>query len=399
MVSHLANVYLPEPLAVIVKVAPDKNTNKIKIQMKKKRTIIKSIVAIFTISFIFQIQYIYSQSNTIETVKSELDNRVKEDKFSGVVLIAKDSKVIFQQAYGYSDRDTKRPNSIDTKFRFGSMGKMFTGVAIMQLVQEGKVNLEDTIGSYLTDYPNKEVSKVTIHQLLTHTGGTGDVFGPEFEHHRLELKELMDYVALYGVRGLLFAPGSKHEYSNYGYILLGRIIEVISGMSYDKYVHEHIFTVAGMNSTDNLPENIIALDTSIALPYTTRNPMNEFRTALDFLPYRGTSAGGGYTTAEDLLKFDNALFSYKLLSQKYTEMLTTGKVNTPMPGLKYAYGFEERNTPDGIRSIGHGGGAPGMNGSFTIFPNTGYTIIVLANIDPPAADEIGKFIIMQLLKP
>jgi CubicO group peptidase (beta-lactamase class C family) len=279
------------------------------------------------------------------------------------------------------------------------MGKMFTGVAIMQLVQAGKVNLEDSIGRYLTDYPNKEVSKVTIHQLLTHTGGTGDVFGPEFENHRLELKELKDYVALYGNRGLQFKPGSKHEYSNYGYILLGRIIEVVSGKSYDKYVREHIFTPAGMNSTDNLPENIISSDTNIALPYISRNPMNEFRPALEFLPYRGTSAGGGYTTAGDLMKFSNALFSHKFLDQKYTEQLTAGKINTPMPGLKYAYGFEERITPDGILSIGHGGGAPGMNGSFATFPDNGYTIIVLANQDPPAADEIGRFITMQLFKP
>jgi len=367
--------------------------------MKMKRTIIKLLVAIFTISFVFHLQYGYSQSIRIETIKSELDNRAKEENFSGIVLVANNNKIIFQQAYGFADRDNNRPNTMDTKFRFGSMGKMFTGVAIMQLIQEGRVSIGDTIGRYLADYPNKEVSKVTIQQLLTHTGGTGDVFGREFERHRLELKELKDYVALYGERGLLFTPGSKHEYSNYGYILLGRIIEVISGMSYDKYVREHIFTTAGMNSTDNFPENVISSDTSIALPYTSRNPMNEFRPALDFLPYRGTSAGGGYTTAEDLMKFDNALFSHKLLNQKYTEMLTTGKVITPMPGLKYAYGFEERIDPEGIRSIGHGGGAPGINGSFAIFPDTGYTIIVMANLDPPAADEISRFIKMQLIKP
>jgi len=367
--------------------------------MKKNRTIKKSLVTLFTISFILQLQYGYSQSNIIETIKTELDKRVNENKFSGVVLITHDSTVIYQEAYGYADRDNKRTNTIGTKFRFGSMGKMFTGVAIMKLVQEGKVSLDDTIERYLAEYPNKEVSKVTIHELLTHTAGTGDIFGPEFEQHRLELKELKDYVALYGERGLLFTPGSKHEYSNYGYILLGRIIEVISGQSYDMFVREHIFIPANMFSTDNLPENIISSDTSIALPYTSRNPMNELRPALDFLPYRGTSAGGGYTTSEDLMKFHNALMSYKLLDQKYTEMLTTGKVNTPMPGLKYAYGFEERIPPDGIRSIGHGGGAPGMNASFTIFPDTGYTIIVLANQDPPAADEISRFIKMRLFKP
>jgi D-alanyl-D-alanine carboxypeptidase len=285
-----------------------------------------------------------------------------------------------------------------TKFRFGSIGKMFTGVAIMQLVQEGKIDIDDALGKYLIDYPNKEVSNVTIHQLLTHTGGTGDIFGPEFESHRPELKELKDYITLYGARGLLFDPGSRHAYSNYGYILLGSIIEVVSGTSYDHYVREHIFKPAGMLATDNLPENIISSDTSVAIPYTSRNPLSELRPALEFLPFRGTSAGGGYTTATDLMKFKDALLSNQLLDQKFVDMLTSGKVSTPMPEMKYAYGFEERITPDGIRAIGHGGGAPGMNTSFAVYPDMGYTIIILANQDPPAADEAGKFIRMQMLQ-
>src|SRR5690349_9914535 len=115
----------------------------------------------------------------------------------------------------------------------GSMNKMFTATAILQLVQAGKIKLDDPLGKYLPDYPNKDVAtKVTIHHLLTHTGGTGDIFGPEYQAHRLELKTLQDYVKLYGSRGLAFEPGSKWEYSNYGFILLGVIIERISGVDY-----------------------------------------------------------------------------------------------------------------------------------------------------------------------
>jgi hypothetical protein len=114
----------------------------------------------------------------------------------------------------------------------------------------------------------------------------------------------------------------------------------------------------------------------------------------DTLPYRGTSAGGGYSTVEDLLLFANALESHKLLDAKYTELLTTGKVDTPN-GDKYAYGFGE-SKEGRMRCFGHGGGAPGMNGNLDICPDSGYTIAVLANFDPPAAQRIATFIRRRL---
>jgi D-alanyl-D-alanine carboxypeptidase len=121
------------------------------------------------------------------------------------VLIAHKGKPVFAQAYGLADREHKIPNTLETRFRIGSMNKMFTAVAILQLAQQGKLGLDDPLGKYLTDYPNRDVAtKVTIHHLLTHTGGTGDIFGPEFDTHRLELRTLQDYVKLYGNRGLNF---------------------------------------------------------------------------------------------------------------------------------------------------------------------------------------------------
>ena len=124
------------------------------------------------------------------------------DRFSGAVLVARDGKPVFEQAYGLADRERKQPNRTDTLFRIGSMNKMFTAVATMQLVQAGKLSLDGTVGTYLADYPNREVaSKVTVRELLAHTGGTGDIFGPEYEAHRLELRTLSDYVGLYGKRG------------------------------------------------------------------------------------------------------------------------------------------------------------------------------------------------------
>src|SRR5678816_2353300 len=117
--------------------------------------------------------------------------------------------------------------------------KMFTATSILQLVQAGKIKLTDALGKYVTDYPNREVAtKVTIHQLLTHTGGTGDIFGPEFDAHREELRTLADYVRLYGRRGPEFEPGSRWAYSNYGFILLGAVIERVTGHSYYDYVQQ-----------------------------------------------------------------------------------------------------------------------------------------------------------------
>lgn len=144
------------------------------------------------------------------------------DRFSGAALVARSGSPVFAEALGFADRASKKPNTIKTRFRLGSMNKMFTAVATLQLVQSGKLELNAPIGRYLTDYPNQDVaSKVTIHHLLTHTGGTGDFFGPEFEQHRLELRTINDYIKLFGARGLAFEPGSKWEYSNYGFLLLG----------------------------------------------------------------------------------------------------------------------------------------------------------------------------------
>jgi CubicO group peptidase (beta-lactamase class C family) len=151
-----------------------------------------------------------SQGELIAAARKELDHEVAADRFSGAVLVTKDGKSVFAEAYGLADRDHKTPNTLKTRFRIGSMNKMFTAVAVLQLVQAGKVGLNDPVGKYLTDYANKNLAaKVTIHQLLTHTGGTGDIFGPDFEAQRRELRTLQDYVKLYGNRDLKFEPGSK----------------------------------------------------------------------------------------------------------------------------------------------------------------------------------------------
>jgi D-alanyl-D-alanine carboxypeptidase len=299
-------------------------------------------------------------------------------------------------------RERKTLNTLQTRFRIGSMNKMFTAVAILRLVQAGKLRLDVPLGKYLTDYPNKDVaSKVNIEQLLTHTGGTGDIFGPEFDAHRLQLRTLQDFVKLYGNRGLRFEPASRWEYSNYGFILLGVVIEKVSGQNYCDYVREHVYVPAVMSSTGSEPEDEPVPDRSVgytAAAGTTLRPntgtLPYRRPNTDSLPYRGSSAGGGYSTVQDLLSVANALQENRLVNAQYTEMLTTGKIETTHCS-HYAYGFEGR-TINGLRRFGHAGGAIGMNGDLEICPDVGYVVVILANLDPPAAARISDFITNRL---
>jgi len=334
-----------------------------------------------------------SQTELVAAVRAKLERDAAANLFSGVALLAKDGKPIFTGAYGLADREKKIPNTLTTKFRIGSMNKMFTAVSILQLVQAGKINLGDPLGKYITDYPNKDIAtKVTIQQLLTHTGGTGDFFGPEFDAHRLELKTLQDYVKLFGQRGPQFEPGSKWEYSNYGFLLLGVIVERVSGKSYYDYVSENIYKPAGMTSTGSFPEDQAVPDRSVG--YTGFGGKG-LQPNTDTLPYRGTSAGGGYSTVEDFLRFATALTSHKLLNAQNTELMTTGHADTPR-GPKYGFGLMVADSGTPSYHFGHGGGAPGMNGDLEIYPQSGYVIAVLSNLDPPAASRISDFIVNRI---
>lgn len=334
-----------------------------------------------------------SEAETIAALRAQLEKDAAADRFAGAVLLAKNGKVLFSEAYGLADREKKTPNKLDTRFRIGSMNKMFTAVAVLQLAQAGKIKLTDPLGKYITDYPNQEVAtKVTIHQLLTHTGGTGDIFGPDYDAHRLELRTLNDYVALYGKRGPAFEPGSRWVYSNYGMLLAGVVIERVSGQNYYDYVAEHIYKPAGMTRSGSEPENQSVADRSVG--YMQKQGGGGWTPNTDTLPYRGTSAGGGYSTVGDLLKFADALMGHTLLNAQYTDLLITGKVDTGS-GAKYAYGFED-GRKNGGGAVGHSGGAPGMSGDLRIYPQSGYVVAVLSNLDPPAAPRVSAFLDARL---
>lgn len=333
-----------------------------------------------------------SQAEFAQWLDGYLKRLATADVFSGSVLIAKDGKPVFQNAYGLASKAYNVPNRIDTKFNLGSMNKMFTAVAIAQLVEQGKLSFDDPVGKSLPDYPNKEVAeKVKIHHLLTHTSGLADYFTPEFfGASKDRFKAVKDYLPLFADKPLLFQPGERMSYSNAGFMLLGAIIEKVSGQDYFGYVREHIYKPAGMNDTDAYE---LDHDTpNLAVGYTNENEEGRFipgprANNLFRHVVKGGPAGGGFSTAPDLLKFANALVGHKLLSQRYTDIVTTGKVDAGPPGLKYGYGFFCAEV-DGRRTVGHSGGFSGINSQLDIHLDTGYTIIVMSNYDPPIAQQI-----------
>lgn len=301
----------------------------------------------------------------ITTAGKYLDQLAKADAFSGVVLVAKDDKPIFSKAYGAASKEYNVPNRLDTIFNLGSINKIFTRVAIGQLVQQGKISFDDKLGKYLPDYPNKDAAeKVTIRHLVTMKSGIGDFFGEKFMNApKDKLRNNSDFIPLFADKPLAFEPGTSNAYSNGGYILLGAIIEKATGKSYYDYVRENIFKPAGMLNTDSYESDKMPVNS--ASGYTTRGSANGRVNNLFTRPARGSAAGGGYSTAEDLLKFSIAL--------------KTGKLTIP----------DDDGKPRTDGGLGIAGGADGINGLLLVNGQTGFTVIVLSNYDPPSAEKAG----------
>src|SRR5882724_3189293 len=245
-----------------------------------------------------------------------LDSLATAGEFSGVVLLAKDGAPVFERAYGLADREAHTPNTIETAFNLGSINKFFTQIAIRQLADAGKLDVDSSLARAWPDYPNQDVARrVTIRQLLQHRSGIqGNIFAAPQVKTRHDVVTLQDYFQLFHNEPLQFEPGSKQQYSNAGYIVLGLLIERLSGENYYEYVRRHIYEPAGMAQTgswrvDRWPANT-------ALGYTRGGedaaPSTPLRRNTDFLPGKGSSAGGGYSTAHDLLRLLNALREHKV---------------------------------------------------------------------------------------
>jgi D-alanyl-D-alanine carboxypeptidase len=329
-----------------------------------------------------------SDAEAAAAARERLKQLAGSDAFSGVVLMAKDGKPFLLEAAGLADRGFGVPNRTDTKFNIGSINKIFTQVAIAQLAAEGKLSLTDTIRKHLPDVKIPEADRITIQQLLTMRSGMGDFFGEKFAATPKDrIRTLRDYLALFETDPLKFAPGAGRAYSNAGYVVLGLIVEKVSGRDYHDYVREKIFAPAGMRNTGaNSPDDPVP---NRAVGYTReapgaaqQKPGEPWRSNVYELPGRSSSAGGGYSTAEDLLAFDAALRRDALLPREWTDWFF-GDKSAPAPSA----GAAPRKRSGGL---GFAGGTAGANAVVESDLDTGYTLVVLANQDPPAAESLMK---------
>ncbi|WP_257456528.1 serine hydrolase domain-containing protein [Archangium lipolyticum] len=321
------------------------------------------------------------EHEALTQLRQKLRVEAAANRFSGAVLVAKDGVVLLREAYCSRDVEKGLAATPATRFCIGSMGKMFTAVAVLQLVQNGRLRLTDTVASLLPAHPDTALARqVTVQHLLTHTGGTGDFFGADYDAHAAELHTPSDFIRLFGTRQAAFPPGLRWGYSNFGFILLGAIVEQVSGLAWDVYLERNVFRTAGMSSTSPL-----ASAGNTALPYT-----GAARTGLKPLPfYVGLPAGGGYSTIDDLHRFGTALREARLLDARHLAMLTTANVQAGNAQWSLGLRVAVRN---GEAWYGHGGSAPGVNADFAIYPQSGYEVIVLANRGHPHAFNVADFI-------
>ena len=320
-------------------------------------------------------------------------------KFSGVVLVADDrGNVLFDKAYGLRDEaDEASVLASSDRFNLASAGKMFTSVAILQQVAAGRVGLDSTVGEVLTDYPNREfASSVTVRQLLTHSGGAGDIdelFGAAHAADRARLRTLADMVALHGGRAPEFPPGSQQKYGNYGYVLLGRMVEVLSGQPFEDYVRQHVLQPAGMTSTGFIDCEDPAPDLARGHVEVDGKRVRNCTT----LPGRGFAAGGEVSTAADMLRFVQALKAGKLLPPALFAEAT--RTQREFMGLGFfATGYGE-GVPKRDFRWGHGGNADGICSDVRHYPLTGETVIVLSNTDAPACFAVAGLLHAQWKQP
>lgn len=291
------------------------------------------------------------------TLTRYLDAMVARDLFSGTVLLARKGEPLFVKSYGLANKDWGIANANDTRYSIGSINKIFTKFALLQLRDAGKIDFSKTLRTYLPDYPSDVADRITIEQMLNHRSGLGDIFGTEYDALAKDrLRSLRDFLPLFVGKPLEFEPGTSQRYSNAGYVLLGLVIEKVSGMSYYDYVKTKIYAPAGMTDSDSYEMDAIVPKRAVG--YVKGGRSNVYTK-----PARPSSAGGGYSTAMDLLRFTKAL--PKILGQKT---------------------FEREIGIGG--GVGWGGGAPGLNAALEIEGD--YVLIVLSNYDPPSASAVAR---------
>jgi D-alanyl-D-alanine carboxypeptidase len=313
----------------------------------------------------------------IEPYLAEL---TKTDRFAGTVLVARDGKPFFEKAYGLADRSNRVPNMVQTRYNIGSINKHFTRIALGQLMTAGKLSPADKVGKHIPDYPNPAGRDTTIQQLVDMEGGVADFFGPEFAREgKQRFRTNRDYYDWVAPRELLFPPGSKKQYCNGCYIVLGEVVARISGTPYEKFVEEHVFRRGGLQTAAFLFSDAVVPD--VANGYTMRDTDLPIHSNVLMKSVGASAAGGAYATPRDLFALDEGLRTGKMLDPERTAWFFDAE--KPFAGRAP---MEQQ----------YGGGAPGINASVSSGPT--WSVVVMSNLDPPAASGLSAAIYEALTK-
>lgn len=322
-------------------------------------------------------------ADTQKELQAYFQKACASQKFMGAVEVALNGKIVYSDACGWADAEWNVKNTIDTRFRTGSIAKQFTAAAILLLREQGKFDLQDSIGKFLPDLPESWRS-ATIHQLLTHTSGIPTYTqGPVFERMKrtgATPKEMTDSVR---DKPLDFAHGSQFKYDNTGYILLGMLIEKVSGISYERFVQENIFDRLCMRDSGFDEQHKIISGRAKGYSLVKGGLENA-----DFIDTTNAwSAGGFYSTVGDLVLWSEALARQKLLNPDSTARMVTVYPETLIQGMHYGYAVSLAQR-FGHAIQYHGGGITGFQSVLQRYPESGLVIAILANIDSADDSEV-----------
>jgi CubicO group peptidase (beta-lactamase class C family) len=300
-------------------------------------------------------------------------------KFMGSVLVAQDGKILLDKAYGFANMEWDVPNTPTTKFRLGSITKQFTAASILLLEERGKLKVENPVKKYMPDAP-AAWDKITIFHVLTHTSGIPSFTGfPDYDSREAQAMTPGKLVEWFRDKPLEFQPGTKWNYSNSGYALLGYLIEKISGQSYSDFVQQNIFTPLGMKDSGYDSNSAIIAHRAAGYTPGKSGPVNAGFVHMS-IPF---SAGALYSTTEDLLRWEQGLFGGKVLTAA-----SLAKMTTPFK-QDYAFGLGV-STQNGHKMIAHDGGIEGFNTALAYYPDDKLVVAVLANLNGPAGQIAGN---------
>ncbi len=334
-----------------------------------------AIMLVFTTACLAQDK---PQNEPVARMEQIIQSYVPTKQFMGTVLVSRNGKILLDKGYGFANLEWQIPNTPTTKFRLGSITKQFTAASILLLEERGKLKVEDPVKKYMPDAP-AAWDKVTIFHLLTHTSGIPSFTSfPDLESKQMQAMTPQQLVDWFKDKPLEFEPGSKWNYSNSGYVLLGYLIEKISGLSYADFVQQNIFTPLGMKDSGYDSNSALIAHRAAGYSRGKDGPENAGFVNMT-VPL---SAGGLYSTTEDLLRWEEGLFGGKVLKPE-----SLAKMTTPFKD-DYAFGLGV-STKNGHKMIAHNGGIQGFNTSLIYYPDDKLVVAVLANLNGPFADQIA----------